>query len=172
MSDQRPDNSFLCSSFHVNFTFSSQCPIPHKNHRNSGALGPSLSISVGTSLISNFLPNLWSLLLLSNIMNKLKSPANKAPVAPKAAVVANAGIYFGADPGVKILLETRPMTLARGTPIDVRTTLRPSWGSLLLYQVESRTLGALVPQHIIKVAKSTSSQNQRCPSGRWISQGS
>ena len=87
-------------------------------------------------------------------MNKLSSPAKRAPVAPKAAVVANAGMYFGADCGVKILLDTRPMRLASGTPMDVRTTRRPSWGTLLLYQVERRTDGAEVPQHIMNVAKS------------------
>lgn len=59
-------------------------------------------------------------------MNRLSSPAKRAPVAPNAAVVANAGMYFGAEAGVKILLETKPITFASGTPIDVRTTLRPS----------------------------------------------
>lgn len=78
-------------------------------------------------------------------MKMLNSPANTAPVAPNAAVVAKAGMYFGDDFGVKILLDTRPMTLARGTPIEVRTTRRPSWGTLLLYHVESSTDGALVP---------------------------
>jgi len=63
-------------------------------------------------------------------------------------------MYFGADFGVKMLLDTRPMRLASGTPMDVRTTRRPSCGTLLLYHVERRTEGAEVPQHIIKVAKS------------------
>jgi hypothetical protein len=87
-------------------------------------------------------------------MNKLNNPASKAPVAPKAAVVAKAGMYLGADCGVKILLDTKPMRLASGTPMDVRTTLRPSWGTLLLYHVDRRTDGAEVPQHIMNVAKS------------------
>jgi hypothetical protein len=39
--------------------------------------------------------------------------------------------------------------------MDVRTTLLPSWGTLLLYHVERRTEGADVPQHIMKVAKSS-----------------
>lgn len=45
------------------------------------------------------------------------------------------------------------MTLARGTPTEVRVIRRPSCAMLLLYQVERRTEGAEVPQHIIKVAK-------------------
>ena len=127
--------------------------IAYKNHLNSGTLGPSLSISVGTSLISSFLPSFLSLLLLSSTINIAKNPAIQAPVAPNAAVVARAGIYFGAVWFVKILLETRPMMLANGTPTEVRTTRRPSCGVLLLYQVDSRTEGAEVPQHIMKVAK-------------------
>lgn len=86
-------------------------------------------------------------------MYTLNSAASTAPVAPKAAVVARAGMYFGADFGKKMFDETSPITLASGTPTEVRTTLRPSWGTLLLYHVERSTEGAEVPQHIIKVAK-------------------
>ena len=37
------------------------------------------------------------------------------------------------------------MRLARGTPKEVRTTRRPSWAMLLLYQTSRRTEGADVP---------------------------
>lgn len=86
-------------------------------------------------------------------MYRLSNPVTSAPVAPKAAVVANAGMYLGAESAVKMLLDTSPMRLASGTPTEVKTTRRPSWGVLLLYQVESRTDGADVPQHIMNVAK-------------------
>ncbi len=69
-------------------------------------------------------------------------------------------MYFGAEAGVKMLLETNPMTLASGTPIEVRTTRRPSWGTLLLYHVERSTDGADVPQHIMNVAKSERCQQE------------
>jgi hypothetical protein len=69
-----------------------------------------------------------------------------APTAPKQAVVINAGRYFGASLVRNILLLTRPMTFASGTPTLVKTTRRPSWATLLLYQVLRRTEGADVPQ--------------------------
>jgi len=69
-----------------------------------------------------------------------------APVAPKQAVVISAGKYFGASFVRKILLLTRPMRFARGTPTLVRTMRRPSCAILLLYQVLRRTEGADVPQ--------------------------
>jgi hypothetical protein len=68
-------------------------------------------------------------------MYKLKLAAKTAPVAPKAAVVARAGMYFGAEDGKKMFDDTRPITLARGTPTEVRITRRPSWGTLLLLYV-------------------------------------
>lgn len=64
----------------------------YKNHLNSGTLGPSFNISVGTSLISSFIPSFLSLRLLSSTINILNEAAINAPVAPKAAVVANAGV--------------------------------------------------------------------------------
>ena len=70
----------------------------------------------------------------------------RAPVAPKHAVVINAGKYFGASFVRKMLLLTRPMRFARGTPTLVRTMRRPSCATLLLYQVLSNTDGADVPQ--------------------------
>lgn len=72
---------------------------------------------------------------------------------PKAAVVARAGMYLGASLFKKIFDETKPIRLLNGTPTLLITTLRPSCGILLLYHVLNKTLGAAVPQHIIKVAK-------------------
>lgn len=69
----------------------------YKNHLNSGFLGPSLNFSVLTSLALKFTPCLLFLLLLSSVMKIPNSSASNAPVAPNAAVVANAGTYFGAS---------------------------------------------------------------------------
>src|ERR1051326_3709129 len=77
----------------------------------------------------------------------------RQPVAPNAAVVANAGMYFGASLVWKILLLTTPMRLARGTPTDVNVMRWPSFARLLLYHVLKITEGADVPQTIMKHAK-------------------
>lgn len=84
---------------------------------------------------------------------KVPNPAAVlAPTTPNTAVVIRAGKYFGASFAKKMLLDTKPITFATGTPTDVRTTRRPSCAILLLYHVESRTDGADVPHVIINVA--------------------
>lgn len=45
----------------------------------------------------------------------------------------------------KIFDETTPIRLASGTPMDVRTTRRPSLAMLLLYHTSRSTEGAEVP---------------------------
>jgi len=97
-----------------------------------------------------------------------------SPVAPNAAVVASAGMYSGASWSRKMLELTSPITLAMGTPSEVRRTRRFSSAMLLLYwlhqsaqrnlmseawwierptQVSSNTDGAEVPHVIMKHAK-------------------
>lgn len=98
-----------------------------------------------------------------------------APVAPKTAVVIRAVSYLGASFLMKMLLLTRPIKFASGTPTEVIVIRLFSSAMLLLkfsvskwscgilfqragkeaylYHVLRMTEGALVPQHIMKVAK-------------------
>ncbi|KAL0766895.1 hypothetical protein CaCOL14_010466 [Colletotrichum acutatum] len=55
-------------------------------------------------------------------MKNPRASAHEAPATPNAAVVINAGAYFGASGLRKMLLLTRPMRFASGTPIEVRST--------------------------------------------------
>lgn len=98
-----------------------------------------------------------------------------APVAPNTAVVIKAVSYLGASFLMKMLLLTRPIRFASGTPTEVIVIRLFSSAMLLLksrvskccygtmfakagkgtylYHVLRMTDGALVPQHIMKVAK-------------------
>jgi hypothetical protein len=91
------------------------------------------------------MPCLWSLLLLSNIIQRPRASVKRIPVPPKAAVVIRAGKYFGASWLRKMLEATTPIRLATGTAILVSTTRLPSLAMLLLYQASRRTEGADVP---------------------------
>jgi hypothetical protein len=132
--------------------FADALMLAHKNQRNSGTDGPSRKRCVGTSAAVVLVPALRFLRMLSNTMNPPKRPAMRHPQAPKQAVVIRAVGYLGFSLSRKMLLDTRPIRFANGTPTDVRTTLRPSEAMLLLYQVDKRTDGAEVPQTIMKHA--------------------
>lgn len=126
--------------------------ICHKNHLYSSAAGPSLNFSVDTSFAFNLTPCFRSRLLLSKIIHAPSRSVKTNPHAPKAAVVAKAGRYFGASLFRKMLLLTTPIKLATGTPTLVSIIRRFSSAILLLYQTSSITLGADVPQVIMKQA--------------------
>lgn len=94
----------------------------YKNQRKWGLLGPSPNFDVGTSLAVKVTPSARFLFRLSHIMKNPRASAHEAPATPNAAVVINAGAYFGASGLRKMLLLTSPMRLASGTPIEVRST--------------------------------------------------
>lgn len=125
----------------------------YKNQRYSGLAGPSIIRIVGTSPALSLTPCFTSRLLLSMIIQVPRSSVKARPTAPKAAVVASAGMYFGASLLRKILLLTTPIRLATGTPTEVSITRRFSLAMLLLYHTSRITDGAEVPQVIMKVAK-------------------
>jgi len=108
--------------------------LPHMNQRNSGTAGPSRRRFVGTSAAVVFLPALRFRRMLSSTIYPPSRPAMRHPHAPKQAVVIRAVGYLGFSFSRKMLLDTRPMRLARGTPTDVRTTRRPSCAILLLLE--------------------------------------
>ena len=125
----------------------------YKNQRKSSTAGPSLNKAVGISLTSIFRPAFLSRRRLSAIIQKPSASVMQNPVPPNAAVVANAGIYFGASWFRKMLLLTTPIRFAIGTPKEVSTRRRPSCAILLLYHTSRSTEGAEVPQVIMNAAK-------------------
>jgi hypothetical protein len=118
----------------------------YKYHLYSFTAGPSLNRAVGTLRARSLTPCFASRRRLSNIIQVPKPIVRRNPVPPKAAVVASAGIYFGASLFWK-MFETTPMRFARGTPKLVRMRRLPSCAILLLYQTSRRTDGADVPLH-------------------------
>lgn len=124
-----------------------------KNHLNSLAAGPSRSRCVGTSLTLILTPSRLSLARLSSTIQNPSAKVRMKPIPPKAAVVASAGMYFGASWALKMFELTTPIRFAIGTPKLVNTTRFPSCAILLLYQTSRSTDGAEVPHVIMNAAK-------------------